>query len=160
MWDSQTGYSRVCGLVSPLQVQVQKQHSPAGWGAWSWCGAEGHQAEEPLGNSQELQGAGSLHVPCWAGTTRERKTWYCPSKAASFSSYACPHLSAGGVCNSTAKKAEQGRDFLPSTTSLGGQTLARPNSPVSMGQGTVTVKWAEEQQEGREAAVSRCLRWS
>jgi len=32
----------------------------------------------------------------------------------------CPLLAAGGVCNVTARKAEQGRDFFPSTISLGG----------------------------------------
>lgn len=73
---------------------------------------------------------------------------------------ACPLLAARGVWNSTARKAEQGRDLFPIALSLGGLILARPEPPMSVGQHMVTVKWAEEQWEDREDAVSRRFGWS
>ena len=70
---------------------------------------------------------------------------------------ACPLLAAGGVWNSTGRKAEQGGDFFPSAISLVGLMLARPEPPMSMGQSMVTAEWAEEQREDREDAVSECF---
>lgn len=73
---------------------------------------------------------------------------------------ACPILAARGVWNSTARKAEQSRDFFPSAIRLGGLILARPEPPMSMGQHMVTAKRAEEQWEDREDTVSRSFGWS
>lgn len=71
---------------------------------------------------------------------------------------ACPLLAARGVWNNTARKAEQTSSPVPSA--WGGLILVRPEPPMSVGQRMVTVKWAEEQWEDREDAVSRCFGWS
>lgn len=79
----------------------------------------------------------------WSCKTKENMVLSLKSCCLAFC--ACPLLAARGVWNSTARKAEQGRDFFPSAIRLGGLVLARPEPPMSMGQHMVTAKWAEEQ---------------